>query len=146
MTRSGAPFHGAHGEGRSAISPAASHSGAEPCAHAFPAARARTNAPVISDNAVVAVPINWRAESTGNPLPLSSPGTQSAEIMAKVDRPSDFGCAGRWNSRLAQTRLAAWEWHQLRPMSESGRCVDLASGVSLLIPTFRTSRARAGCK
>src|SRR5262245_40135195 len=64
MTRSGAPFHGAHGEGRSAISPAASQAGTEPCARAFPAARARGNAPVISDNAVVAAPMNWRAEST----------------------------------------------------------------------------------
>src|SRR5262245_61266379 len=93
MTRNGAPFHGAHGEGRSAISPAASHSDAAPCAPAFPAARARRNVPAISDNAVVAVPINWRAESTGNPLPPSCPGTQSAEIMAKVDRWADFGCA-----------------------------------------------------
>src|SRR5262249_8485918 len=93
MTRSGAPFHGAHGEGRSEISPAASHSGAEPCARAFPGARARTNAPAISDNAVVAAPINWRAESTGDPLPLSRQPTQSAEIMAKVDRPWAFRCA-----------------------------------------------------
>src|SRR6516225_3631941 len=90
MTRSGAPFHGAHGEGRSAISPAASQVGAEPCARAFPAARARRNAPVISDNAVVAATINWRAESTGNLLPLSRPATQLAEIMAKVDRPCGF--------------------------------------------------------
>src|SRR5262245_832090 len=103
MTRSGAPFHGAHGEGRSAISPAASHSGAEPCAHAFPAARARTNAPAISDNAVVAAPINWRAESTGNPLPLSRQATQSAEIMAKVDRPCGFSAALLpWNSDQAR--------------------------------------------
>src|SRR5262245_32690348 len=78
MTRSGAPFHGAHGEGRSAITPAASQAGTEPCARAFPAARARRNAPVISDNAVVAATINWRAESTGNPLPLSRPATQLA--------------------------------------------------------------------
>src|SRR6476620_1256837 len=72
MTRSGEPFHGAHGEGRSAISPAASQAGAEPCARTFPAARARRNAPVINDNAVVAAAMNWRAESTGNPLPLST--------------------------------------------------------------------------
>src|SRR5438034_9729595 len=90
MTRSGASFHGAHGEGRSAFSPAASQAGAEPCARAFPAARARRNAPVINDNAVVAAPMNWRAESTGNPLPLSRPATQLAEIMAKIDRPSEF--------------------------------------------------------
>src|SRR5262245_27883501 len=83
MTRSGAPFHGAHGEGRSAISPAALQVGAEPCARAFPAARARRNAPVISDNAVVAATINWRAESTGNPLPLSRPATQLAENHGK---------------------------------------------------------------
>src|SRR5215468_5986053 len=84
MTRSGAPFHGAHGEGRSAISPAASQAGAEPCARAFPAARARRNAPVISDNAVVAAPMNWRAESTGNPLPLSRPATQLAAATAAI--------------------------------------------------------------
>ena len=102
MTRSGAPFHGAHGEGRSAISPAASQAGAEPCALAFPAARARRNAPVISDNAVVAVPMNWRAESTGNPLPLST--TQLAEIMAKVDRPADFGCAAALRPAYAARR------------------------------------------
>src|SRR5437870_8020160 len=90
MTRSGAPFHGAHGESRSAISPAASQAGAEPCARAFPAARTRRNAPVISDNAVVAAPMNWRAESTGDLLPLSRPATQLAEIMAKVDRPCEF--------------------------------------------------------
>src|SRR6266545_1592362 len=95
MTRNGAPFHGAHGEGRSAISPAASQAGAEPCARAFPAARARRNAPVISDNAVVAAPMNWRAESTGSPLPLSRSATQLAEIMAKVDRPANFGIMQR---------------------------------------------------
>src|SRR6516164_5337760 len=83
MTRSAAPFHGAHGEGRSAISPAASQTGAEPCACAFPAARVRRNAPVISDNAVVAAPMNCGAESTGNLLPLSRSTTQLAEIMAK---------------------------------------------------------------
>ena len=95
MTRSGAPLHGAHGEGRSAISPAASQAGAEPCALAFPAARARRNAPVISDNAVVAAPMNRRAESTGNPLPLLRPATQSAEIIAKVDWPCGFcHCGG----------------------------------------------------
>src|SRR6266498_1010220 len=94
MTRSGAPFHGAHGEGRTAISPAASQASAELCARAFPAARARRNAPVISDNAVVAAPMNWRAESTGDPLPLSRPATQLAEIMAKVDRPCGFRLPG----------------------------------------------------
>src|SRR5499427_5827820 len=83
MTRSGAPFHGAHGEGRTAISPAASQAGAEPCARACPAARAIRNAPVISDNAVVAAPMNWRAESTGNPLPLSRPATHLAENHGK---------------------------------------------------------------
>src|SRR5262245_3847672 len=86
MTRSGAPFHGAHGEGRSAISPAASQAGAEPWARACPP-RARRTAPGISDNAVVAAPMNWRAESAGNLLPLSRPATQLAEIKAKVDRP-----------------------------------------------------------
>src|SRR5262245_45374271 len=90
MTRSGAPFDRAHGEGRTAISPAASQAGAEPCARALPAERARRNAPVISDNAVVAAPMNWRAASTGSPLPLSRMATQKAEIMAKVDRPCEF--------------------------------------------------------
>src|SRR5262245_63387223 len=108
MTRSGAPFHGAHGEGRSAISPAASHSGAEPCAHAFPAARARTNAPAISDNAVVAAPINWRAESTGNPLPLSRQATQLAGNHGKSrSAMREFGCAAALDWKLPQTRLAA---------------------------------------
>src|SRR5215468_2652636 len=83
MTRSGAPFHGAHGEGRNAISPAASQAGAEPCARAFPTARARTNTPAINDNAVVPAPMNWRAKSTGNPLPLSRPATQLAENHGK---------------------------------------------------------------
>src|SRR5437016_5403196 len=106
MTRSGAPFHGAHGEGRSAISPAASQAGAEPCAPAFPAARARTNAPVISDNAVVAA---WRAESTGDLLPLSRPATQLAEIMAKVDRPCGF-----------RLRCSPGTGSSLRPRSERG--------------------------
>src|SRR5262245_28418266 len=73
MMRSGAPFHGAHGEGRSAITPAASQAGTEPCARAFPAARARRNAPVISDNAGVATPMNTRDENTVNYLPLSRP-------------------------------------------------------------------------
>src|SRR5438034_7645294 len=85
MTRSGAPFHGAHGEGRSAISPAASQAGVELCARAFPAARARRNAPVISDNAVVAAPMNWRAESTGNPLPLSRVRLILSEDAARGD-------------------------------------------------------------
>src|SRR3954465_8946311 len=83
MTRNGAPFHGAHGEGRSAISLAASQAGTEPCARAFTAARAGRNAAVISDNAVVAAPMNWRAESTGKSP--SRPATLWAEIMAKVD-------------------------------------------------------------
>jgi hypothetical protein len=43
-----------------------------------------------SDNGVVAAPMNWRAESTGSPLPLSRSATQLAEIMAKVDRPCEF--------------------------------------------------------
>ena len=80
---SGAPFHGAHGEGRSAISPAASQTGAEPCACAFPAERVRRNAPVISDNAVVVAPMNWRAESTDNPLPLSRSAIPLAENHGK---------------------------------------------------------------
>src|SRR6478672_4471491 len=90
MTPSGAPFHGAHGEARTAISPAASQGGAEPCARAFPAARARRNAPVISENAAVVAPMNWRAESTGSPLPLSGSATQLAAIVAKVDRSFEF--------------------------------------------------------
>ena len=53
---------------------AASQADAEPCARAFAAARARRNAPVISDNAVVAAPMNWRAESIGNPSPPVAPG------------------------------------------------------------------------
>src|SRR5436190_21128415 len=104
MTRSGAPFHGAHGEGRSAISPAASQAGAEPCARAFPAARARRNAPVFSDNAVVAAPMNWRAESTGNPLPLSRPATQLAEIMAKVALELEMGLCQDVQFRDRQTQ------------------------------------------
>src|SRR5262249_44671732 len=83
MTRSAAPFQGAHGEDRIAISPAASQADAEPCARAFHAPRARRNAPAISDNAVVAVPMTWRAESTGSPLPLSRPATQLAENHGK---------------------------------------------------------------
>src|SRR5215467_10473031 len=94
MTRRGAPFHGAHGEGRSAISPAASQTDAEPCACAFPAARARRNAPVISDNAVVAAPMNWRAESTGNPLPLSRLATQLAENHGKSRSAIRISAAG----------------------------------------------------
>jgi hypothetical protein len=34
--------------------------------------------------------MNWRAESTGDPLPLSRSATQLAEIMAKLDRPCEF--------------------------------------------------------
>jgi hypothetical protein len=34
--------------------------------------------------------MNWRAESTGSPLPLSRSATQLAEIMAKLDRPCEF--------------------------------------------------------
>src|SRR5262245_31970980 len=117
MTRSGAPFHGAHGEGRSAISPAASHSEPEPCARAFPGARARRNAPAISDNAVVAVPVNWRAESTGNPLPLSCPWTQSAQIMAKVDRRADFGRAAALELEVPQARPLPQVGHQPQFMS-----------------------------
>src|ERR1700730_18774240 len=115
MTRSGAPFHGAHGEGRSALSPAGWQSGAELCARAFPAARARRNAPVISDNAVVAAPMNWRAESTGNPLPLSRPATQLAEIMAKVDRP--FAVATSSNGRVSRAK------YSVSPICEHGAVV-----------------------
>src|SRR5215468_9748310 len=104
MTRSGAPFHGTHGEGRTAISPAASQAGAEPCARAFPAARARRNAPVISDNAVVAAPMKWRAESTGNPLRLSRPATQLAGNHGKsrsalrISAAGDAGSARSWSA------------------------------------------------
>jgi len=104
MTRSGAPFHGDHGEGRSAISPAASQAGAEPCARAFPAARARRNAPVTSDNAVVAAPINWRAESTGNPLPLSRPANNWLKSWQKSIGHADFGCAAALEARSDQAR------------------------------------------
>src|SRR5213596_2623244 len=90
MTRSGAPFHGAHGEGRSAISPAASQAGAEPCARAFPAARARRNTPVINDTAVVAAPMNWRAENMAIPGPCLARRHNWLKTMAKVDRPSEF--------------------------------------------------------
>src|SRR6478672_6643413 len=114
MTRSGAPFHGAHGEGRSAISPAASQAGAEPCARAFPAARARRNAPVISDNAVVAAPMNWRAESTGNPLPLSRPATQLAR--ATFERGAPVSC---------QFHLSGRKLDQAAPDDRHGR---VASG------------------
>src|SRR6516225_4776671 len=104
MTRNGTPFHGAHGEGRSAISPAASQAGAEPWARACPA-RARRTAPVISDNAVVAAPMNWRAESTGNPLPLSRPATQWAENHGKSRSAKRISAALLpWNWKLAQTR------------------------------------------
>jgi hypothetical protein len=115
MKRNGAPFHGAQGEGRNAISPAASHSDAGPCANAFPAARARRNAPAISDNAVVAAPINWRAESTGNPLPLSRPATQSAQIMSKVDRPCGF-----------RVRCCPGTGSSLRPGSPPGTAASAA--------------------
>ena len=108
MTRSGAPFHGAHGEGRNAISPAASQPGAEPCARAFPAARARRNAPAISDNAVVPAPMNWRAESTGNPLPQSRPATQLAENHGKSRSAVRISAALLpWNWKLAQTKVRA---------------------------------------
>src|SRR6516225_4759354 len=110
MTRSGAPFHGAHGEGRTAISPAASQAGGEPWARACPA-RARRNAPPISDNAVVAAPMNWRAKSTGNPLPQSRPATQLAEIMAKValelEARSDQGPSGDLNRNSIQEACRA---------------------------------------
>src|SRR5262249_13607863 len=77
----------------------------EPCARAFPAARARRNAPVISDNAVVAATINWRAESTGNPLPLSRPATQLAENHGKSRSGMRISAALLpWNWKLAQTR------------------------------------------
>src|SRR5262245_56487238 len=82
MRRRRAPFHGADGEGKSAISPATSQAGAEPCARAFSAARAKRNAPVINDNAVVAAPMNWRAESTGSSSP-STPGDTLAENHGK---------------------------------------------------------------
>src|SRR5262245_58080801 len=106
MTRSGAPFHGAHGEGRSAISPGASQTDAEPCARAFPTARARRNAPVISDNAVVAAPMNWRAESTGNPLPLSRSATQLAENHGKTRSALRISAAGDAGS--APSVLGGW--------------------------------------
>src|SRR5262245_49717967 len=105
MTRSGTPFHGAHGEGRTAISPAASQAGAEPCARAFPAARARRNAPVISEKAVVAAPMNWRAESTGSPSPLSRSATQLGAIMAKVDRVPPRSFAAVAGAPLAGLRV-----------------------------------------
>src|SRR5262245_66106809 len=93
MTRSGAPFHGAHGEGRSAISPAASQAGAEPWAHACPA-RARRTAPVISDNAVVAAPMNWRAESTAIRCPCRVQRHNWLKTWQKSIDHADFGWPG----------------------------------------------------
>src|SRR5262245_26897456 len=90
MTRSGAPFQGAYGEGRSAISPATSQAAAEPCARAFSAARAKRNAPVINDNAVVAAPTNWRAENMAIPCLCFARRHNWLKTMAKVDRPSKF--------------------------------------------------------
>src|SRR5262245_32040706 len=121
MTRSGAPFHGAHGEGRSAISPAASQTDAEPCACAFPAA--------ISDNAVVAAPMNWRAESTGNPLPLSRPATQLAENHGKSRSPG----------RLAFQAVPSWIISRLKP----GPGMRCPSPSDVLAPTTARLRASA---
>jgi hypothetical protein len=76
MTRSGAPFHGAHGEGRSAISPAVSQTDAEPCACAFPAARARRNAPVA---AKVLLDLGW-----GKPKEMHHSEVDDNKTLLKV--------------------------------------------------------------
>src|SRR5262249_31055756 len=103
--RGGPPSPGASGGGGGGIGPAASQVGAEPCARAFPAARARRNAPVISNNAVVAALMNWRAESTGNPLRLSRSATQLAENHGKSRSAKRISAALLpWNWKLAQTR------------------------------------------
>src|SRR5262249_47309223 len=81
-------------------------------ARASPAARARRNAPVISDNAVVAATINRRAESAGNPLPLPCRARRHnwLKIMAKVARPSGFRlrcCPGTGSSLRPGSPLEA---------------------------------------
>ena len=117
-----APFHGAQGEGRSAISPAASQAGAEPCARAFPAARARRNAPVISDNAVVAAPMNRRAESTGDPLPLSRARRHSwLKSWQKSIGHADFGCVVPGTGSSLRPRSERFE-SQLNPRNAAYVC------------------------
>jgi hypothetical protein len=51
-----------------------------------------------------------------NPVPLSRPATQWAEIMAKVDPAMQISDA----RKLAQTRLTAREYHQLRLGAQQG--------------------------
>jgi hypothetical protein len=49
--------------------------------------------------------MNWRAESTGNPLPLSRPATQLAENHGKSRSAKRISAALLpWNWKLAQTR------------------------------------------
>jgi hypothetical protein len=54
--------------------------------------------------------MNWRAESTGDLLPLSRPATQLAEIMAKVV-PCGFRlryCPGVFDWHVAAVLLVLW--------------------------------------
>ena len=107
MTRSEAPFHGTHGDGRSAISPAASHSDAEPCARTFPAARARRNAPAISDDAVVAAPITGVPKALAIPCPCRARRHNWLKSWQKSIGHADFGCAAALKVRQKNLQLLA---------------------------------------
>ena len=152
MTRSEAPFHGAHGEGRSAISPAASQSDAEPCARKFSAARARKNAPVISDNAVVAAPITGVPKALAIPCPCRARRHNRLKSWQKSIGHADFGCAaapkvrqkkfsapGRWSaSENRSGAFGAFHHHYdhgpvfARHRYDAGRCCSEARrGVSI---------------
>jgi hypothetical protein len=51
--------------------------------------------------------MNWRAESTGNPLPLSRSATQLAENHGKSRAMRISAALLPWNWKLAQTKVRA---------------------------------------
>src|SRR3981081_543089 len=94
MTRSGAPFHGAHGEGRSAISPAASQAGAARLAPARPPPREPEGMRRQS-----ATTLSLQPQLTGVLKALAIPGPCRArrhnwlKSWQKSIGHADFGCA-----------------------------------------------------
>src|ERR1700688_2139981 len=79
-TRSGAPFHGAIGEGKNASSAASSQAPAEPSAReSIPEQRTKKNAAAISDAADRGAATTWRPDSDCTPCPLMRDDTIIAQ-------------------------------------------------------------------
>jgi hypothetical protein len=85
MTRKGAPFHGAIGDGMTAISAASAQAPDGACARALPAGKSRSAPASSNEAAAVAARGEFDGDIIGsNPLAPGSQDSQSAAISQRV--------------------------------------------------------------